>query len=102
MLLSTYHSGFTESNKLTNCSLRNDKRALNELRERLFILWGNLEELKSVGRILPLPVDNSKILHNKPFDCCIEEYGYFDPKVHGVESNSQRLYRMAGTTIMNE
>jgi protection of telomeres protein 1 len=81
-------------------SLRKDKRALEELREKLFLLWGNLEELKLVQVPLPLGPADSKKLSNRPFECCIQEYGYFNPHVHEEESNCQRLYRMCGTTIV--
>lgn len=86
----------------TLVSLRRDSRKLKKLREKLFILWGNLEELKSEGTILPLAPKDSKFLSNKPFQCCIEEYGYFDPRVHKSEDECQRLHRMAGTTIMED
>ncbi|KAF2205657.1 hypothetical protein GQ43DRAFT_361865 [Delitschia confertaspora ATCC 74209] len=85
--------------KMDATDLRVDKRALEDLREKLFFLWGNLEELKCINLLLPLP-PYSQRLSNRPFDCCIEEYGYIDPQIYGEETNCQRIYRMCGTTIM--
>jgi len=73
---------------LTARSLRRDPTALNNLRERLFILWGNLEELKSAGKLTPETPPSSI-----PFECCIKEYG--------VQQNDKwlRLHRMFMTVI---
>lgn len=75
--------------------LQHRPELLRQLREKLFILWGNLEE-KSDG----------DALSNKPFQCLLEEYGIEkdsdDPSWHdGLESRErwQRMYRMVGTTI---
>jgi hypothetical protein len=48
---------------------------LNQLRERLFVLWGNLEEQKKTA------MENGKGLldfgpiSSRPFNCCLMEYG---------------------------
>ncbi|KAF2438525.1 hypothetical protein P171DRAFT_423782 [Karstenula rhodostoma CBS 690.94] len=53
---------------------------LDELEQKLFLLWGDLHErkvaLKNKGISLPLPVgDETLALSNMPFECCVEEYG---------------------------
>jgi protection of telomeres protein 1 len=70
--------------KLDAADLRRDASTLAQLREKLFILWGNLEEVKA-GR---------EATHSsKPFECCVKEYG--------VKENGQwrRIHRIFGTTI---
>lgn len=94
-----------ESTLLTGNSLKNNVRILKQLEEKLFILWGNLLELKTDlrdrGSDLPLPPGDNR-LQNKPFDCCIEEYGH---EVH-VSSNNptgyQRMHRLVRTKIQAE
>ncbi|KAF2705905.1 hypothetical protein K504DRAFT_439240 [Pleomassaria siparia CBS 279.74] len=83
--------------------LRRDpnRRALKQLTETLFILWGNLFELKSLFKRIsfPLPSGDSR-LRNLPFECCIEEYG------NKVSSENwplgwQRMHQPMGTLIVN-
>lgn len=74
--------------------LRTDARALARLRDKLFLLWGNLEE-----------VSNSDTLSNRPFECCLMEYGVEMDDVEEAENVSsvlryQRLYRLNGVTIL--
>lgn len=86
------------------CDLRTDTNALGKLRERLSLLWGNLEQLKAEKRKRaeatkarkkakqpPLdssdaegtstqpqgsaPQPNNLELDNQPFACCIRQYG---------------------------
>jgi hypothetical protein len=88
---------------------------LSQLRERLFILWGNLEEVQrgegasgSSGN-----EENGKgervlgEVSNLPFDCCIMEYGVEmdedDPErwdEEGPVGQWKRLYGMFGATIL--
>jgi hypothetical protein len=65
-------------------SLRNDPKSLDELNEKLFILWGNLREFKRNGE---------QKLSNKPFECCIREYGV------RADEGWFRLHKMFETTI---
>ncbi|TID18959.1 hypothetical protein E6O75_ATG06080 [Venturia nashicola] len=51
--------------------LRRNKHILNLLKEKLFTLWGNLEELRSAESM-------DVVLSNKPFECCIKEFGVQD------------------------
>ncbi|KAI4138163.1 MAG: hypothetical protein LQ341_004786, partial [Variospora aurantia] len=55
--------------KLDPCNLRHRPQALAALRERLFLLWGDLEERKSGG------LQGSGTAKGLPFECCIKEYG---------------------------
>ncbi|EME47631.1 hypothetical protein DOTSEDRAFT_69550 [Dothistroma septosporum NZE10] len=73
-------------------NLRHSTKLLAKLREKLFILWGNLEETGGEG------------LSNAPFECCIYEYGVEldenDPAKVDARFGWQRLYGMFGTTIL--
>lgn len=57
-------------------SLRRNGQALEELREKLFILWGDLEERKrkaiAEGEPNSQPLDSVSSI---PFVCCVKEYG---------------------------
>ncbi|KAK2740131.1 hypothetical protein FQN57_006246 [Myotisia sp. PD_48] len=55
-------------------NLREDPKALADLRERLFILWGDLEECKRKSGETFDAGDVSTV-SAKPFPCCIKEYG---------------------------
>jgi protection-of-telomeres protein 1 len=70
---------------------------LNRLEEKLFILWGNLLELKNElrarGGDLPLPPGDNR-LQNKPFDACIEEFG-----IEAKATEYRRMHRLAQTKI---
>lgn len=48
--------------------LRKNKSILNLLKAKLFTLWGDLEEVKSAGKL-------ESGSSNKPFNCCIKEFG---------------------------
>lgn len=73
--------------------LQSNPQLLAKLREKLFTLWGNLEEK-----------DADTPLSNRPFECCIGEYGVEmdddDPEKADVPFGWKRLYRMFETTIL--
>ncbi|ORY03214.1 hypothetical protein BCR34DRAFT_591641 [Clohesyomyces aquaticus] len=76
-----------------------------KLEERLFILWGNLLELKESFRgsskTLPLP-SGDQMLQNTPFECCIEEYGKKLPSPNSAHPQGwQRTHRIFGTQILD-
>jgi hypothetical protein len=77
---------------------------VKKLEEKLFILWGNLLELKKElspnGVSFPLPA-GSKTLQNKPFECCIEEYGARVIPSPRWPAGWQRMYKLASTVIMD-
>ncbi|PGH00914.1 hypothetical protein AJ79_08069 [Helicocarpus griseus UAMH5409] len=108
--------------------LRADSATLHELRERLFILWGDLEERKSEAAAAAAtnndnddnsaPMNNDANNNNKqvttsssrPFTCCIKEFGVKSPpgdeETDGdSDSDSdgfgwERHFRLFGTTII--
>nr|POF21118.1 protection of telomeres protein 1 [Quercus suber] len=75
--------------------LSKNPRLLAQLREKMCILWGNLEEWKKSNWTL------KGGLKNKPFVCCIAEYG-----VEAKEGDStaefamRKCYKLTDTTIM--
>lgn len=100
--------------------LHEDPTLLNKLREKLCILWGDLEERKRdeeeeaeeksrqrVAKRPRLADDHSteedrdqKLLSNLPFNCCLEEYGSL--REGGDSENIAdwgREFMMLGVTI---
>ncbi|KAL8933559.1 MAG: hypothetical protein Q9211_005715 [Gyalolechia sp. 1 TL-2023] len=57
--------------KLDACNLHREPQALAALREKLFLLWGDLEERKSAGAGAGAEGKTRSL----PFECCIKEYG---------------------------
>lgn len=74
-----------------SCSLRHHRTRLEELREKLFILWGNLEELKQQHAATAdtdeywAPPKTSSL----PFQCCVKEYGV--PCAHPLDPDAMAL-----------
>ncbi|KAL8937450.1 MAG: hypothetical protein Q9216_004414 [Gyalolechia sp. 2 TL-2023] len=60
--------------KLDACNLHREPQALAALREKLFLLWGDLEERKRdvVGRTGEA---GTTTMRSMPFECCVKEYG---------------------------
>ncbi|KAI4184155.1 MAG: hypothetical protein L6R41_004946 [Letrouitia leprolyta] len=58
--------------KLDACNLHRNPEALETLREKLFLMWGDLEELK---RKSDGGGGEETKPSNKPFECCLKEYG---------------------------
>ena len=97
--------------------LRRDIETLSKLHNHMFVLWGNLGEIKAkaakvaaakranVGQRPPDSEDEEeKVLVNRPFTCCIEQYGV--PSQAGrVEEGDQsgqewmRVFALFGTSI---
>ena len=73
--------------------LRSNPQLLAKLREKLCILWGDLEEK-----------DDLAPLSNRSFECCVMEYGVEmddgDPEKKLVPFGYKKLFRMFGTTIL--
>ncbi|KAI0396146.1 hypothetical protein F5Y17DRAFT_420509 [Xylariaceae sp. FL0594] len=123
-----------EAQQLTSldaCDLRKDQETLETLREQLFKLWGNLEEaklkeqetqLKNRQRIEaklmppsspPPPAGTQQrnnsgqaiAVSNKPFTCCIQEYGVrvreLDPALADAGDGRRwmRTFGLFGTKI---
>ncbi|KAF2678500.1 hypothetical protein K458DRAFT_316677 [Lentithecium fluviatile CBS 122367] len=92
--------------KMDACDLRQSPEKRKRLEEKLFILWGNLRERKIAllkeGIHLPLPTGDSRLqLQNKPFDCCIEEFGEPVGKNLGNPKSWVRRHTLFNTTIMD-
>ncbi|CZT18735.1 uncharacterized protein RCC_04579 [Ramularia collo-cygni] len=72
--------------------LQHNSALLRELREKLFLLWGNLEE------------NGGEELSNLPFECVILEYGIpmeEDDALREATSNGwKRMYAMEGASIL--
>lgn len=75
---------------MCRCSLRTNKTALRHLKEKLFILWGDLEERKSKTAAErntdPQSIGPGSCL---PFTCCIKEYGV--KCSHNSDSDSDEM-----------
>lgn len=108
--------------------MRADPQSLDELKEKLFLLWGDLEEQKTaayesagagIGRGEGRLVQQVNIIpRGRPFECCLMEYGtkvdHDDEedcvpetaKVGDWEANQavgknwKRRWRLFGTTIV--
>ncbi|KAL1969704.1 hypothetical protein VTN77DRAFT_8257 [Rasamsonia byssochlamydoides] len=59
--------------RLDAVDLRKHPHRLHELREKLFILWGDLEERKNASPDGRIDLENPP--SSKPFTCCVREYG---------------------------
>ena len=104
-------------------SLRKSSTALAKLREKLFLLWGDLEERKTTNLAAlkevdgnSRPTEKGKAPNNLPFECCLKEYGVKkktpdtvekdgkDDKLESADENEgwvwERRWRMFGTTII--
>lgn len=96
----------------SNSSLREDEHTPEALRNKLFLLWGNLQELKeeSITRNEVFDPDRSVVsLKSLPFSCCIKEYGVRVADISvKKEQNAEpsldlgwkKRFRMFGTKIM--
>ena len=115
--------------KLDATDLRSDPQSLDELKEKLFLLWGDLEEQKSAaidvteddtGRSGDQSLERSpRVPQGRPFECCLMEYGtrVSSENGHGgdiqesievgngeanqtVGEDWERRWRLFGTTII--
>ena len=102
-------------------SLRKSPTALATLREKLFLMWGDLEERKSRKVIAlkdadgnPRPMNKEEAPKCKPFECCLKEYGIKAKALRSIGPQRRsdanftdeddwvwkRRWRMFGTTIV--
>lgn len=76
---------------------------LARLKEKLFVLWGDLEEKKSeTGRTgLELARDKSVVISSKPFECLIKEFGVsaVDDTGNVLSQKWERMWKIFGTNI---
>lgn len=87
------------------CDLRDQPQELAKLKEKLFVLWGDLEEKKAetgkTGLQLELARDDEAMVSSKPFECLIKEYGVKAVSENGMGLNGhwERMFRIFGTNI---
>jgi protection-of-telomeres protein 1 len=96
--------------------LREDTILLNQLREKMYILWGDLEERKrsedeggdgNVTAAKRARLDDEQQDEeqpqpsNLPFNCCLQEYGVLRESGRTEEvADWERQYMMFGVTII--
>ncbi|KAF4975067.1 hypothetical protein FZEAL_8103 [Fusarium zealandicum] len=113
--------------KLDASNLRHDKQKVEALRNKLFILWGDLEEHKSREREKQRealekarkggpprhspegdeagPETSKAQVANRPFSCCIQQYGVKVQETDPAKADAgngrrwQRMYRLFGTLV---
>lgn len=81
--------------------LKTNPQALAKMREKLFVLWGDLEERKREDG--PPHLESKSVQPSaKPFECLVKEYGAKRPRMQNASPLEQweRCFRMYGTTIM--
>ncbi|CAP95093.1 Pc21g01960 [Penicillium rubens Wisconsin 54-1255] len=92
-------------------NLRSNPRRLEAIKEKLFLLWGNLEEEKS--KAMASGQQSWGPVKSCPFECCIKEYGVRcthgkDPDAMDIDGGMcthpdcfgwERRFAMFGTTI---
>jgi protection-of-telomeres protein 1 len=80
--------------------LQKDPRKLAQVREKLFVLWGDLQEQKETTGDPELATTIKPSA--KPFECLIKEYGIPARDEHGHLKGSlefDRMFRLWGTTV---
>ncbi|KAL3467857.1 hypothetical protein BJX64DRAFT_124142 [Aspergillus heterothallicus] len=55
--------------------LRKNGEKLKYIKDKLFTLWGNLQELKTQSMEEAKTIPDLSALTSRPFNCCIQEYG---------------------------
>ncbi|TKA29206.1 hypothetical protein B0A50_03716 [Salinomyces thailandicus] len=84
--------------------LRRSPSLLAKLREKLYVLWGNLEEMQQSQQQQQQQQQGEDGLSNRAFECCVLEYGVeMDEEDEGRELvpwGWKRLFRLCGTTIL--
>lgn len=82
--------------------LRHDTRALRQLREKLFVLWGNLQEKKDETMKSGEELRAEGVtISSRPFECFVKEFGVEmrtrDREI--LEDQWERMFAMFGTRI---
>ncbi|KAL8809727.1 MAG: hypothetical protein Q9200_003166 [Gallowayella weberi] len=105
--------------KLDACDLRRRPKRLAALREKLFLLWGDLEERKAARVVEGLDAEEdekrteeseTEKTKSVPFECCIKQYAIRNGDESDDENNDtkdselmggwDRMFRIFGTTIL--
>ncbi|KAF5602791.1 protection of telomeres 1 [Fusarium pseudocircinatum] len=111
---------------LDACNLRRDKQVLVNLRDKMFTLWGNLEEKKAAAQEAARkgnpPADSDDEdqqepelknsgktqLTNRAFPCCIKQYGIKVAEPEPSQANAgdgkrwRRMFQLFGARIVGE
>lgn len=80
----------------TACDLRRHPKDLDVLREKLCVLWGDLEEKKKEGGE---DEDGDFIPSNRPFECYVKEYGVPVDRTTESAAGYERRFGLWGTRI---
>lgn len=84
------------------CDLRSDKVALHKLKEKLFVLWGDLEEKKTEHNMSGEELQKEGIaISSTAFECMIEEFGVPALTEDDTEMQDQweRMFALIKTNI---
>lgn len=84
------------------CNLRDNPRNLAQLKEKMFVLWGNLEEKKAEIGNTGMWLRKEKVsVSSKPFECLIKEYGVNARSADGqtLDDDWERMFTIFGTNI---
>lgn len=89
------------------CNLRKNAQALARLKEKLFVLWGNLQETAEEQNPVEGEGEGAKGLEqqpvklsSQPFECFIAEYGVQSEGTDGTKMEHwERHFKMIHTTI---
>lgn len=84
------------------CDLRDQPQELAMLKERLFVLWGDLEEKKlEHGKTGLELIDEDVAVSSKPFECLLKEYGVKEITEDGerFDTGWERMFAISGTTV---
>lgn len=105
MWLHVPHKSAEYLHKLDATDLCADQKSLNQLRELLAVLWGNLEEIKSAALRNENNNEDHDIwkgaLSNVPFECCIVEYGQpLNGDDDGGKDDWIQMFEMRETTVI--
>ncbi|KAK5939317.1 hypothetical protein PMZ80_008621 [Knufia obscura] len=84
------------------CDLRNSPQAFATLKEKLFVIWGDLEEKKTEHSKTRQELQNEGItISSKPFECLIKEYGINarTKDGHVIDDEYERVFGLFKTHI---
>jgi len=84
------------------CDLRTNPTELAKLRQKLFVLWGDLEEKKLEHNVTGTQLNQpGHAVSSRPFECFVKEFGINARDENGIvlEDEYERMFSMFGTRI---
>lgn len=84
------------------CDLRKDRVALHKLKEKLFVLWGDLEEKKTEYIMTGEELQKERVaVSSTPFECMIKEFGVSARDADDVKVTGEweRMFALFKTNI---